>query len=287
MLQGIRDRFRLLGIMLLATLGIATTGTARAGALDEIREKGVLRVAVYQDFAPYSYQEGGRYKGLDVDLARALAERLGVGLALMPITADESVEDDLRNAVWRGHYLGGGTADVMMHVPVDPRFAARNERVRIFAPYYQERIAIAHRQAEIADVASLEVFAEHKVGVELESVADRYLITTRGGALRANVVHFRSVDQACQALRQGQVPALMAQRAQLEHCVGAAAQEFAISAVPEPNVVLFTWSVGLAVKADAEDLRQALEAAFEQVRQQGRLQSIFDGNGLRYQPPAS
>ena len=43
---------------------------AHAGdLLDAVQERGVLRVAVYDDFAPFS--EAG--KGIDVDLARALA----------------------------------------------------------------------------------------------------------------------------------------------------------------------------------------------------------------------
>ncbi|MES9929292.1 MAG: transporter substrate-binding domain-containing protein, partial [Candidatus Thiodiazotropha sp. 6PDIVS] len=78
-------------------------------ALQRIHERGVLEVAVYADFPPFSYRsERGRIVGIDVDIAQALAKRLGVVAAIRAVGADENMEDDLRNNVWKGHYLGGG-----------------------------------------------------------------------------------------------------------------------------------------------------------------------------------
>ena len=94
----------------------------------KIVESGALKVAVYKSFAPFSEPERGDAGGLDVALAGALARELGVKLSLMPFDAGETMSDDLRNMVWRGHYLGYGPADVMLHVPVDRRFMERNDR---------------------------------------------------------------------------------------------------------------------------------------------------------------
>ena len=44
------------------------------------------------------------------------------------------MNDDLRNMVWKGHYLGAQPSDVMMHVPVDEHLARANDKVRIFGP---------------------------------------------------------------------------------------------------------------------------------------------------------
>jgi len=49
-----------------------------------------------------------------VALAQALAESLGVKLSLLPFHADDSMNDDLRHMVWRGHHLGYGPADVLL-----------------------------------------------------------------------------------------------------------------------------------------------------------------------------
>src|SRR5215207_7122063 len=115
----------------------------RAGAtpLERVRERGALTVGIYQDMPPF--HSGG--KGIDVELAQALAESLGVRLSLLPFHADENMADDLRSMVWRGHYLGYGPADVLLHVPVDRPLMEANPRVTIFGPYCRERVAIAHR----------------------------------------------------------------------------------------------------------------------------------------------
>ncbi|HQC97391.1 MAG TPA: ABC transporter substrate-binding protein, partial [Aquabacterium sp.] len=82
-------------------------------ALQRIQERGTLVVGVYNDLPPFN--SGG--KGIDVALAEALAKALGVKLSLLPFNAGEDMGDDLRNMVWRGHYLGFGPADVLLHVP--------------------------------------------------------------------------------------------------------------------------------------------------------------------------
>lgn len=66
-------------------------------ALETVQTKGVLRVAVYRSFAPFS--DGGR--GIDVDLAKALAAKLGVKPDVAAFDAGEEVSDDLRNMVGR------------------------------------------------------------------------------------------------------------------------------------------------------------------------------------------
>ncbi len=97
-------------------LALAPLG-ARANDLADVVKSGQISVALYKEFAPFS-DEG---KGVDVDIAKALAGKLGVKLAELWFDADENMEDDLRNMVWRGTLFGYGPADFMIHVPVDSR----------------------------------------------------------------------------------------------------------------------------------------------------------------------
>ena len=109
----------------LLLLGLSTlllTGHLPAHAdehMDAIHKRGRLKVAVYNNFPPYS--DAG--KGIDVELGRALAARLGLQAEIIGFQAGEDMGDDLRNMVWKGHYLRGEPADVMLRVPVDPKFA--------------------------------------------------------------------------------------------------------------------------------------------------------------------
>ena len=143
----------------------------------------MLRVAVYRDFPPFSRSVGGTLEGADVDLAKAIGEKLGLGVEFMELTADENMDDDLRNAVWKGHYLGGGVADVMMHVPVNREFEQRNDLVVIFGAYQRETFAVARDPSRISETAGFPVFQTEKVGVELDTVPDFFLSGAFGGRL--------------------------------------------------------------------------------------------------------
>ena len=112
--------------------------------LAKIRANGALKVAVYKDNAPFSDGKGSDMRGLDVALAQALAAQLQLKLALLPFDAGENMGDDLRNMVWRGHYLGYGPADVMLQVPVDRYLMQKNRQVLILAPYMRQQLVVAH-----------------------------------------------------------------------------------------------------------------------------------------------
>ena len=122
----------------------AIAGLESVGArpLDKVRETGVLRVAVYQDYKPYSWRENGRTVGIDVEIAEALAQSLSARLDLFELRADDDINDDLRNGVWRGSVIGAAPGDVMLHVPYDRRLEQQNDRVALFGPYHVDGMAM-------------------------------------------------------------------------------------------------------------------------------------------------
>ena len=110
---------------------------------DTIVERGWITFGVYRDFAPYSWEDGRGFKGVDVELGRIVAEELGVEARFVGLTADETVDDDLRNYVWKGPLIGGEVVNVMLHVPWDRELDIRNELVVLTGKYMVEQIAIA------------------------------------------------------------------------------------------------------------------------------------------------
>lgn len=64
------------------------TSFARADALDDIQKKGVLRVAVPQDFPPFgSVTTEMKPQGLDINVATLIVQKLGVKVELVPVTS--------------------------------------------------------------------------------------------------------------------------------------------------------------------------------------------------------
>jgi ABC-type amino acid transport substrate-binding protein len=264
----------LLRVCLLALLLLANPG-ARAEDLDAIKSKGLIRFAVYKDFPPF-YRDG---KGISSDLAEALAAKLGVKLSLMPFDADENVDDDLRNMVWKGHYLGYGPADAMLHVPVDKAFMQRNDKVKIFAPYFREKVQLARDAKRIAQLDSLEVFRSELIGVENATLAQTVLLAADGGRLRENVRQFKSTGEALAAMREGKLAAVMGLRSELESGL-AGATGFEISDPAVPGLPPGGWSLGVAVKSDYEALARALQQAMNELDAEGAIARIFEKHGV-------
>ncbi|HSO41711.1 MAG TPA: transporter substrate-binding domain-containing protein [Rhodospirillales bacterium] len=257
-------------------------GEAATRPLDDVRESGTIRIAVYRDFTPFSDVRDGRFSGVDVDIGRAIGERLGVGVEFMPVTAGESVDDDLRNAVWKGHYLGGGVADVMLHVPVDRRFAMRNKLVAVFGAYARMDLVVAG-SGEIAGRAlDPEAIGDARIGVELATLADAYLLSAFSGALRDNVVHYPSTVAAAEALAHGEVEAALGTRAEIEAGLGQRREGFTLSPVEIPGS---SWLIGAAVDEHSRDLGYAVGDILVELVQGGTVAAAFASRALSYLPP--
>jgi len=264
-------------------LGAATSVVASEAP--QTQEEGRLRIAVYNDYPPYS----DKGKGVDVAVGEALAKRMGLKADIVSFNADEDMNDDLRNMVWKGHYLGTRPADVMLHVPVDAYLASKNEQVKIFGPYHLETMAIARNPQRVPPVAgsaalALEVFTREKVGVEIASLSDDFMMSVLNGRLRENVAHFSNIAEAVEALKNGEVAAVMATRAELEGALGNQST-FEISSVEMPELRIKGWPLGMAVKAENESLEKALSVAMQEIQRDGTLSKIFEAHGLTHRTP--
>lgn len=82
------------------SLALAGIGGAAAQTLDEIKSKGKLTVGVLVDFPPFGLLDlNNQPGGYDPDLARMLAERMGVELEIVPVAGPNRVPYLLSNRV--------------------------------------------------------------------------------------------------------------------------------------------------------------------------------------------
>jgi polar amino acid transport system substrate-binding protein len=268
----------------LALAGLIPSATAAAAEL-ELQQPGTLRVAVYANFPPYS----AAGKGVDVALGRALAEHLGLQPQIVEFPADEDMKDDLRNMVWRGHYLGAKPGDVMLHVPVDNHFATINPQVHIFGPYHLETLAMARLPDRVPPPSNsvnetFEIFTTEKIGVEIDTHSSDFLLHILGGQLQPNIVHFPSLAAAVDAMRRGDVAAAMGTRTELEGAIGAAT-DIKLDPLSMPELRIRPWPLGMAVKKEHGNLANALSAALGDLQRSGALAKIFADHGISHRLP--
>jgi ABC-type amino acid transport substrate-binding protein len=270
-----RDCLRWLG----AAGALAVPLRLSATPLDRVRERGVLKVGLYHDMPPF-HLDG---RGIDVDLAGALAEALGVKAALLPFHADDSVKDDLRHMVWRGHYLGYGPADVLLHVPADRPLIEANPQVSIVAPYCRDQVMLARRLDRLPRLETLSELGGQAVAVAGQSLAGWLLIGADGGAYRGHLnTRFKDGTEAARALLRGEVAAAGGLGSELQSVLRGDAR-FAIELLPSPRAPRDGWAVGMAVKRDAGELARALQTAVDELAASGRLRRMFAHGNVEWQ----
>ncbi|HEV6966137.1 transporter substrate-binding domain-containing protein [Roseateles sp.] len=265
---------------LLAFGAVALAGTAAATTLAQVRERGHLVVGLYEDMPPFHVK--GR--GIDVELGQALAEALGVKFSPLPFNADENMADDLRNMVWKGHYLGYGPADVLMHVPVDRPLIEATPQARIFAPYYREHVVLARRLQELPVLDGLSQLGGGRVAVAGQTLAGWLMIGADGGAYREQLsTQYKDGCEAARALQRGEVVAAAGLASELESVLAGDAA-FRIEPLPSPRAPRDGWAAGLAVKRDATDLAEALQQALDRLSKAGRVGEIFAKYKVAWRP---
>lgn len=290
------------GRLLVATLALLAALVSAQGVgpiedrtLDDIVESGFIEIAVYRDFPPYSYQDSaGNPLGLDIEVGKLIAKGLGVEPHWYWVVPDETLEDDLRNAVWKGSLFDGSRADLMLRVPYDRDYAyaidgyglPKHEHVVFFGPYHQEGWAIARDLEKTGDVRNLAIFAYEKVGVEIDSLPDTMLLSAFNGRLRENVTHYPKVADALTGLNQGEVAAVVGMRSQIEWGLRGDTRGFDVDTDGLEQLAKLHWDIGAAVKENHRQLSYAVESVLDAAIKSGEMAKVFAELSVTYSRPS-
>lgn len=290
-------------LITLILVGLCWSAPVQARSYDDVHASGVIYIGAYRDFPPYSYMEGEQAMGVDIEIGRRIAAAFGLDMKVHWITPDENLEDDLRNNVWKGHYLDKDEenplamkhlADVMMRVPYDREYAFKrddlglliNDQVVLFGPYQRERWQVAFDSRKINSVSTVAVFQYHPIGVEVDSLPDFYLTSAFGGRMRKHTHHYINIREAFSGLEQGKVDAVMGMRAEVDWLLSRSKEPaFKLAENGFPMMGKQQWDIGMAVKHSYRQLSYAVEEVVDQLIRSGDMASIYAEYGLRYELP--
>jgi polar amino acid transport system substrate-binding protein len=243
-----------LGVWLasVAAVGLAAA-TAHAGDLADVKARGELRWGGdLQGGEPYVYedeQQPGKLKGFEVEIADALAQRLGVRAKFM--------QNDWSNLV---PALERGDFDVILNgLEETPE---RRQRIRLSAPYYTYGETLTVRAgSNFTKLADLE---GKRVGTLNQTVAHDLL-----KASSVEVVLYEGQQEPYMDLAKGRTDAVL-----LDHVIadryGCVLPE--LRCVPE-DVARGHYVLGIGQGAPA--LENALNHALTTLRQSGELERIL------------
>lgn len=272
---------------LLVTGGaVLSAAGAAARPLDDVQATKILKVIAYEDNKPFSWSEDGKFKGIDIDVARAIAEGLGVNSSIQLRMHGEDNGQDIRVNIMRGTIGGGDVADLILHVPTDKEFAAKFKDVEIANAYFEETVALAIDKKRIPQDATFDVFKTEKVGVKLATVSDYFLMTYQDGALVNNIAHFIKGPIGTKAFLDGETAALMGVRSEIE---GTLHEQKASAQFIKPDMTgIFQeqWAVGVATHIESTGLMDAVGKVLAKLKDSGKLKAIFAKYGVTYIAPA-
>ena len=263
--------------------------------LDEVTASGFIEIAVYRDFPPYSFEDAdGNPAGIDIDVGKLIAAKLGVEPHWFWVNPDENLEADLRNAIWRGSLFDGTRADLMLRVPYDSEYAhaidgyglPKHEHVAFFGPYHQESWAIARDLKKTGEVRNLAIFAYEKVGVEIASLPDTMLLSAFNGRLRSNVTHYGKIFEALDGLRAGEVAAVVGMRSQIEYGLREVPGSFDVDTDGLEQLTKLGWDIGAAVRENHRQLANEVDYILEQAVRSGEIKEIFEHYAVTFDQPS-
>jgi polar amino acid transport system substrate-binding protein len=178
-----------LGILGIALL--AASAQARADALQDILERGTVRIGVPIDVPPFGFTDANQEPvGLDVDLARQVAEGLGVELELQQITGINRIPFLLTDKVDIVIAVMGATPE-------------RARQIMFTSPYASLYIGVFG--PEDVDVTSAAELGDYTIGVPRGTTQDIGLTEM---APDADIVRFEDDATTAAAFLSGQVDLL-------------------------------------------------------------------------------
>ncbi len=251
--------------------------------MDELAKRGFITIALYRDFAPYSWEENDEAMGVDVEIGREIAKELGLEAKFQFYYAGEDVDGDLRNMVWKGSPTGGAPSNIMLHAPFHPRLACRNNQVVFVGQYANESLAIAYYKSSYKEEKPAPgSFRSKTVGVENDSISDFYLTNLLNGQMVPNMTRYPTISAAMEALDAGEISAVMGPLGALE---AGLTDKLAINQPPLVGLVVDHWTLSIAVKETYRDVAYAVDDAIIAMLDDGRIKAIYEAAGLSFQPP--
>jgi len=243
---------RLFAALAASTLLASTVNPAMAADLDTVQQAGTVRIGMLVDFPPFGIQDAaGNPDGYDADVAKALAEYLGVQAQIVPVTGPNRIP-----------YLLSGQVDVL--VASLGITAERAERVDFSIPY--AGIAIAVYSGTGTEINSPEDLAGKTIAVARASTQDSGVtaIAPEGTQIR----RFDDDASAVQALISGQVQAIGLSNVVFSQIAGVAGGRF------DKKFDLSSQVQGIAVAPDSDALLEEINSFVATARTDGTLDEI-------------
>lgn len=242
----------------------ATGGSSNvklAAGVQDIVDRGVLRVGVKQDLPNFGYNdpETNQYTGMEIEIAKKIAAELGVKIEFTPVTAQT-----------RGALLDNGQLDIAIAT-----FTITDERKLLYnfsTPYYTDAVGFLVRKDSKIQ-SSWKALDGMTIGVTQGSIQWALLkeIAEEKG-IHLNFRELGTNSEVVVALAAHRVDAFSVDQSILSAFLGKSNELLDLQYKPS--------EYGIATKKSNTDLADYLDGLIQNWTEEGILQSLYDDFGL-------
>ncbi|HSL62558.1 MAG TPA: ABC transporter substrate-binding protein [Desulfotignum sp.] len=233
-------------------LGLATV----AGAKDTIV------VGTSADYPPYEYtDEKGEFVGFDMDLIRAVGEKMGKQIKIVDMGFDTLIAG-----------LQAGKIDAV--IAAMQASEERREKVDFSITYHEIKDAILAKADSDIELTSIHDIAGYKVASQTGTIQEKWIqdnLIKTGKLPAENYFSYERVDNAAMDVKAGRVDVL--------HIIADPA--LALAEKNDLKIALITTEAvsagqSIAVTKGNQELLDAINQAIEELKADGTLQALMD-----------
>lgn len=252
----------------------ATSGEAAAsgetaaagGKLAEIKAAGKIVVGTSADYAPYeSIDENGNFVGFDMDLIRAVGEKLGVEVEIVDMPFDSLIA-----AVQQGK--------IDAVIAAMQATAERDQQVDFTIPYRMTKDAFVAAGDSTLVIEQPEDAAGYRIGAQTGTVQEGWIqknLVETGLTPADQVFSYERADQAALDVASGRIDLLLMD----------AEPSIALAEETGLKILLITeltaeGGKSIAIPDGATDLKAELDRIIQELIDDGTVLKIQEANGL-------
>ncbi len=233
--------------------------------VQKIKEKGVLVMGTSADWPPFEYVDSkGNIVGIDVEIAKKIAQELGVKLEIKDMKFAALIEA-----------LKNGQVDIVL-ADMTPT-AERGKVVDFSIPYYFSKgNAIVTLKEKADQIKSVDDLVGKKIGVQLGTIQEEWAKNALGG--KAQIISYdRVYPEMVMALKRGDIDVMV---------LGDTIASALTKKMPELVIVFYAGGsrigAAVALPQGAWDLKYVVNKVIEQLLESGEMSKIFENETLKW-----
>lgn len=246
-------------VLVMATAVFSACGSKSSDSKSGGDGKQVLSMATNAEFPPYEYVEGEDVVGIDVDIAQAIADKLG-----MELKVDNMNFDSIIPAITSGKDAIGAAGMTVTD--------ERKKNVDFTDSYATGvQVVIVREDSKITDVKDLTTKgADNTIGVQLGTTGDIYCTSDIQDKGFGKVQQFNKGADAVQALVSGKIDCVVIDNQPAKEFVKAN------KGLKILDTEYVTEDYAIAVAKDNTELKDKINGALNELKADGTIQKILD-----------